>query len=241
MIYFLGFLIELNLYHQKKINSFLNNPSKPKLAIIGGSKISSKINLINNLLKFCDTICIGGAMANTFLYSQNYMIGKSMIEKNLSNIALSILNKAKKFDCEIILPSDVVCSKNVNDKSNLVECNISQVSQDQMILDLGKKSIKLIEKYISKSNMILWNGPLGAFEFTPFEKSSVKIANLIKIKFKSSNIATIAGGGDTLSLIKLAKAKEGFSYMSKAGGAFLEWLEGNESPGIIALKKNINN
>lgn len=220
------------------INFFINNPKKPNLAIIGGSKISTKINLLNNLTQSCDIIVIGGAMANTFLYAQNINIGKSLYEKKLSEVANSIILKAQNFNCEIILPIDVVCANDLNDQSNIRQCDINNVLPNQMILDIGPKTTKLISKKIFKSSMILWNGPLGAFEHSPFEQSSVDIANFIKNNAKLLDISALAGGGDTISLIKLAKAQDGFSYISKGGGAFLEWLEGNESPGVKALKEN---
>jgi len=220
------------------INFFINNLKKPNLAIIGGSKISTKIDLLNNLSQSYDAIAIGGAMANAFLYAKKINIGKSLCEKDLSAIANSIIEKAQNFNCEIILPIDVVCANDLNNKSSIRQCDVNNVPSNQMIFDVGPKTTKLISKYIFKSSMILWNGPLGAFEYKPFEQSSVYIANVIKKNAKLLDRTTLAGGGDTISLIKLAKAQEGFSYISKAGGAFLEWLEGDESPGVKALKEN---
>ena len=222
----------------KNINTFISNPKKPNIAIIGGSKISTKINLFYNLSKFFETIVVGGAMANTFLYAKGINIGKSLCEKDLDKIALNILDNAKKFNCEIILPIDLVCADNLEDKINIRECDIKNILQNQMALDIGTKSIKLISQYILKSKMVLWNGPLGAFEYHPYEKSSIYLARLIKNNSLSLNISSLAGGGDTLSAIKMAKAEEGFTYISNAGGAFLEWLEGKKSPGIIALDNN---
>ena len=222
----------------ENIDSFVKSPKKPNLAIIGGSKISTKIELLYNLIKICDKIVIGGAMANTFLYANNIDIKNSLCEKNISKVALSIIAESKKNNCEIILPVDVVCADNVNDNINITNCNINNIPPNQMILDLGDKTISIISKHILQSRMILWNGPLGAFEYKPFEKSSVVIANVIKKNVNKLKISTIAGGGDTISAIKKAKAESGFSYISKAGGAFLEWLEGKESPGVLSLKKN---
>jgi len=220
----------------KNINIFMNNSKKPNLAIIGGSKISTKINLFYNLIEKCDAISIGGAMANTFLSAKGINVGLSLYEKDLKKIALSILEKAKKVDCKILLPLDLVCANNLQDKININQCNINNILSNQMALDIGCKTIKEISSYILKSKAVLWNGPLGAFEYPPFDKSSVKIAKVIK-RISTSGISTIAGGGDTISVIKMAKAQDGFSYISKAGGAFLEWLEGKSSPGIDALKK----
>ena len=220
------------------INLFINNSKKPNLAIIGGSKISTKINLLYNLSEQCDAIVIGGAMANTFLYAKKINIGKSLFEKDFSKTALSIIEKAKKNNCKIILPIDVISADSLQDKKNIRQCDIRNLKSSQMILDLGTKTTKLITKLILKSKMILWNGPLGAFEYDSFKKSSVDIANVINTNSKNLNISALAGEGDTLAVIKLANAEKGFFYISKAGGAFLEWLEGKESPGVIALKKN---
>ena len=221
----------------KNLENFINNKKKPNFAIIGGSKISSKINLLNNLIKFCDYLFIGGAMANTFLYAKDYNVGNSLCEKELSETAISILRKANNSNCKIILPLDVICSKDLNDK-NYLSCDINKIPSDTMILDIGPQTTKTISKYIYKSNMILWNGPLGAFEYEPYEKGSIEVANILKSYVKLSKIPCIAGGGDTIAAIKMAKALDGFTYISKAGGAFLEWLEGNGSPGVNALKKN---
>ena len=225
----------------KNIDDFVKNPKKPYLTIIGGSKISTKINLLYNLIKTSDTIVIGGAMANTFLHAKGINIGNSLCEKDLSTTALSIIDKSKDYNCEIILPIDVVCANNLNDEINIKNCNVNNIDPNQMALDIGINTTELIVKYILKSKMILWNGPMGAFEYKPFAKSSVQIANTIKNNSKLQNISCLAGGGDTISVIKVANAEKGFTYISKAGGAFLEWLEGKGSPGIIALKENLSN
>ena len=225
----------------KNIDDFVKNPKKPYLTIIGGSKISTKINLLYNLIKTSDTIVIGGAMANTFLHAKGINIGNSLCEKDLSTTALSIIDKSKDYNCEIILPIDVVCANNLNDEINIKNCNVNNIDPNQMALDIGINTTELIVKYILKSKMILWNGPTGAFEYKPFAKSSIQIANTIKNNSKLQNISCLAGGGDTISVIKVAHAEKGFTYISKAGGAFLEWLEGKGSPGIIALKENLSN
>ena len=222
----------------KNINSILNNPKKPNLAIIGGSKISTKINLLENLSKYFNDIAICGAMANTFLLALGYNIGKSIVENDCREIAISTMTKAKNYNCNIILPSDVVCSEKLNDRTNIKEVSIKNILSNQMALDIGVQTIKKIKKSISRSNMILWNGPLGAFEYKPFDRGTIEIANAIKENAKKISMQTLAGGGDTVSAIKKAKAEDGFSYISNAGGAFLEWLEGSESAGIKALKEN---
>ena len=220
------------------LNFFLNKSKKPNIAIIGGSKISTKIKLIYNLINFFDSIIIGGAMANTFLLSNNYTIGNSLVEKSYTEVAKDIQINALNKNCKIILPLDVVCSESLEDKTNIEKCNIDNVPSNKMILDIGEKTTDLISNEIFKCRSLLWNGPLGAFEFKPFDKGSNQVANFIQKNSKVLNIYALAGGGDTLSAINIAKADDGFDYLSNSGGAFLEWLEGNKSPGFLALEKN---
>ena len=220
-----------------RINSFLNNAKKPNMAIIGGSKISTKIKLLNNLIEQFSAVAIGGAMANTFLLANKKNIGNSLAEEDLTQDASNIQLRAKKLNCELILPLDVVCGKNIKD-INPVHRKVNEVLSDEMIFDIGENSTKLIINKIINSKMVLWNGPLGAFEFKPYDISTNEIAKTIKLNAKRLNIDTIAGGGDTVSAIKNISAEDGFNYISNAGGAFLEWLEGNESPGVTALKNN---
>ena len=222
----------------KNLDVFINNPKKPNTAIIGGAKISTKIELLNNLIEHFDNIVVGGAMANTFLLSQGHNVGLSIVERDLVNLANQIINKAKKFNCNLILPIDVVCSNNIKDSINIRHSKIENVLPNQMILDLGDKTIKKINNVIIRSNMILWNGPLGAFEYRPFDHATMQIVNTIKNNSKKLNIITLVGGGDTISAIKMTKAENYFTYISTAGGAFLEWLEGKKSPGVQALKDN---
>jgi phosphoglycerate kinase len=221
----------------KNIDSLLKSSKKPNIAIIGGSKISTKIYLLNNLIEQFTTIVIGGAMANTFLLANKISVGQSLVEENLINEALRIQKKAKNFNCKLILPADVVCGKNIEDKKP-IDCKIEHIPIETMILDIGKTTIKIIEDQIINSKMILWNGPLGAFENKPYDKATNIIANTIKSNSKKFSIQALAGGGDTISAIKNVNAQDGFTYISNAGGAFLEWLEGKQSPGIIALKEN---
>ena len=221
----------------ENINAFLENSKKPNLAIVGGSKISTKIKLINNLIQQFNCVVIGGAMANTFLLSKDISVGKSLVEKDLVDVAKDIQNKANRLNCKLILPLDVFCGKSTEDKDP-IECDINDISQNYMILDLGKKTTAFINQEIQNSKMVLWNGPVGAFEYKPYDKATSTIAIYIKENAKKFNIRTLAGGGDTISSIKNANAEDGFDYISNAGGAFLEWLEGNQSPGVIAIKEN---
>ena len=219
------------------INSFIDNAQKPNMAIVGGSKISTKIQLLSNLIEQFNVVVIGGAMANTFLLANNYNVGNSLVEKDLIQTANNIQLKAKKLNCELILPIDALCGKNLQDKDPVLR-KIDEILPEEMILDIGESSTKFINNKIINSKMVLWNGPVGAFEFKPYDKATNSIANIIKVNAKKLNINIIAGGGDTVSAIKNTNAEEGFSYISNAGGAFLEWLEGNESPGVKSLKEN---
>jgi phosphoglycerate kinase len=219
------------------INSFLDNAKKPNMAIVGGSKISTKIQLLNNLIEQFNVVAIGGAMANTFLLANNYNLGKSLVEKNLIEEANNIQLKAKKLNCELILPTDAMCGKNIHD-ANPIHRKINEVLPEEMILDIGDNTTQFINNKILNSKMVLWNGPVGAFEFKPYDKATNAIANVIKVNAKKLNINTLAGGGDTVAAIKNTHAEDGFNYISNAGGAFLEWLEGNQSPGVKSLKEN---
>ncbi len=222
----------------ENLDKCLENANKPNLAIIGGSKVSTKIKILENLIEIFDSIVIAGAMANTFLLSNNYNVGSSLVENDFVHLSKEIQKKAESKNCKILLPIDVVCSKNFKDGQNVETYSINNVPKDQMILDIGEQSIKLISDEIIKSKSVLWNGPLGAFEYSPFDKSTNLVANTIKNFSSKSQLETLAGGGDTLSAINKAQANEAFDYLSTAGGAFLEWLEGNKSPGFIALKEN---
>ena len=222
----------------ENLDKFLENSNKPNLAIIGGSKISTKIKVLKNLIEIFDTIVIGGAMANTFLLSNNYNIGSSLVENDFIYLSKKIQEKAESKNCKILLPIDVVCSKNLKDRENIETFSINNIPNGQMILDVGEQTTKLISDEILKSKSLLWNGPLGAFEYSPFDKSTISTANIIKNYSNKSQFDAIAGGGDTLAAIKKAEANGAFKYLSTAGGAFLEWLEGNKSPGFIALKEN---
>jgi len=219
------------------INSFLKKRKKPNMAIVGGSKISTKIQLLNNLIEQFSAVAIGGAMANTFLLANMFNVGSSLVEEGLVEEANTIKSKAEKLNCELILPTDVLCGKNIHD-TNPVYRKTNEILSDEMILDIGEETTNFINNKIIKSKMVLWNGPVGAFEFKPYDKATIAIAKVIKLNAKKFNIDILAGGGDTVLAINKANAKEGFNYISNAGGAFLEWLEGNESPGVNALRNN---
>lgn len=220
------------------LSSSLEKPKTPVIAIVGGSKVSTKLDVLNNLVKKVDKIVIGGGMANTFLYGQGINIGNSLCEKDLSETVKQIIASAELNDCEIILPSDAMVSDDINNGKNAVEKNISEISENDMILDIGTKSTNDIIKKIKDCKTLIWNGPVGAFEFSPFEQGTKKIAETVAKLTKSGDLVSVAGGGDTVSALAMANAKDDLSYVSTAGGAFLEWIEGKELPGVKKLIKN---
>jgi len=210
------------------LNKYLKKPKKPITAIVGGSKMNNKINLINTLVNKCKYLILGGGVANTFLKSKNFNIGKSIYEKKQIRNAIKIQNKAKKNNCKIILPLDVVISEK---KKNI---DISKINKNHQILDLGKNTLNVIFEIINNSKTIIWSGPVGYFEKKPYDNGTNKIATLINSKKK---LISIAGGGDTIAALKKNKKIKNFSYLSTGGGAFLHWLESFTLPGIKALKK----
>ena len=222
----------------KALTSVLSLPNKPVGALVGGAKISTKINIIENLITKMDYLIIGGAMANTFLVAEGFDVGKSLFEKDAVNIAKSILNKSKKLNCEIILPIDVVVSKSfeANGDTNIVSSDMIPI--DMMALDVGPKTIKKISFIFKNIKTLLWNGPLGAFELEPFGEGTFSLARLASNLTTSNNLITVAGGGDTSSALNKAGVSDTFTYISSAGGAFLEWLEGIELPAISVLSNN---
>ena len=216
----------------KALEGVLNNSNKPVAAIIGGSKVSTKIDVINFLLKKIDFIIIGGAMANTFIAAKGLDVGKSLFEKECIDLAKELIEKSQNNNCNLILPTDFIVSKNLKKNAEYTTANFDSLPHDMMALDIGPKSIELINKNINNCKTILWNGPLGAFETYPFDKGTNKVASHVSSLTKQKKILSVAGGGDTVSALNNAKVLNDFSYVSTAGGAFLEWLEGKVLPGI---------
>ncbi len=206
---------------------------RPITCIIGGSKISTKINVIKNLITKFDYLIIVGGMANNFIEFFGNNVGKSIKEKNSNSIIQEIINLSKKEQCKIIYPKDVIVSKDLNGTSQKKELN--EVSSDEMILDIGPKTIDVIANIIDKSKTILWNGPAGYFENPDFANGSIQIAKKIIENNKANKIFSVAGGGDTVALLGNLNAIDNFNFVSTAGGAFLEYLEGKNLPGINAL------
>ncbi len=217
------------------LEKIFNKSNRPVTCIIGGSKISTKIDLISNLIKKVDFMIIGGAMANNFIKYNNFKIGKSLFEPHKEEIIKEIISTAHENNCKLIIPEDVIVSANENIAGK--NKSLSEIESNDIIFDIGANTIKNIGKIINSSKTLLWNGPLGFFERDFFASGSNEIAKLIKINTQKKLLTSIAGGGDTAAAIKKAKAEDGFSYISTAGGAFLEWLEGKILPGLKVLEK----
>jgi len=225
-----GLQLNLEIDALTKITSEIK---KPVTCIIGGSKISTKIKIIKNLIPRFDNIVIVGGMANNLLKYKGHSIGKSIYEVNCDQIIEEIFSISKKENCKIIYPEDVSVGKNLNGSSIIKEVN--EVSEDELILDIGPKTIQTINNIIEKSKTILWNGPVGYFENPNYAKGSLEIAKKIVEKNEANTIYSVAGGGDTVALLNSIGAINNFNFVSTAGGAFLEYLEGKELPGIKAL------
>ncbi len=219
------------------LEKITNKIEKPISLVIGGSKISTKFKIINNLIKKFDNIVIVGGMANTILKHTGKNVGKSICENDSSVLVKEIFKNSKKYNCEIIAPIDVVVSKNLNGHG--IEKNIDEVEDNEMILDIGPKTISSIEVMINKSRTVLWNGPAGYFENPNFQNGTKKILEAISIKTVNDKIFSVAGGGETVAAINKFKKSNSFTFISTAGGAFLEYLEGKTLPGIKALNQNV--
>ena len=219
------------------LNSVLSSPKHPVVAIIGGSKVSTKIDLLTNLVAKVDELVIGGAMANTFLLTKGIDVGKSLCEHDLIDTANNISAAAAKNNCEIILPTDVVVAEKLEINATHRSITLEQVEANEMIFDIGLNSIEFLKSKLSHAKTLLWNGPLGAFEFSPFDKATVEVAQHAAQLTLDGKLVSIAGGGDTVSALNQAAVGEKFTYVSSAGGAFLEWLEGKILPGIQVLEE----
>ncbi|GJD56032.1 phosphoglycerate kinase [Methylobacterium dankookense] len=214
----------------------LEAPARPVIAIVGGAKVSSKIDLLQNLVAKVDMLVIGGGMANTFLHAQGKAVGKSLCEKDLAETATRILKAADEARCRVILPDDAVVASEFKANAAHETVPVDAVPESGMILDAGPSSVKTIEAAIDEAATLVWNGPLGAFELTPFDAATVAAARHAAERTKAGKLVSVAGGGDTVAALNHAGAGESFSYVSTAGGAFLEWLEGKELPGVEALR-----
>ena len=227
-----GDLLEEEIINLQEV---IHEPLGPALTIIGGSKISTKITILKNLSKKMDTIVIAGGMANNFLKYHGYNIQKSLHEENVDHLIGEILDFSSKNNCRLVLPIDAVTADKISNKADTKESDIDNIEEQNMILDIGKNTVKLIKNEISKSKTVFWNGPLGVFETSPFDRGTVEIANFISNLTANNKIRSFAGGGDTISALDLAGVKDNFSYVSTGGGALLELIEGKKLPGLVAL------
>ena len=215
----------------------LEHPKKPVMAIVGGAKVSTKIDLLENLVTKLDRLAIGGGMANTFLLAKGLDVGKSLAEPDLIGKATDILKAAQKGNCEIILPVDVVTATEFKAGAETHVRARDAVKADEMILDVGPETVNEIVDAMDKSETLIWNGPLGAFETPPFDTSTIEAAKYAAKLSRSDKIIAVAGGGDTVAALNAAKAVDDFTFVSTAGGAFLEWMEGKVLPGVAIVTK----
>ncbi|MGX9965864.1 phosphoglycerate kinase [Roseomonas sp. F4] len=227
-----GRLMEAEL---KALDAALGNPARPVVAIVGGAKISTKLDLLGNLTRKVNVLVIGGAMANTFLAAQGYAMGKSLQEAEMHDTARSILAEAKAANCEILLPIDLVVAGAFAANAPHQTVAVDRVPEDMMALDVGPETVALVEKRLRGASTLVWNGPFGAFEIPPFDMATVAVAQSVAGFTTSSGLKSIAGGGDTVSALRHAGVMDRLTYVSSAGGAFLEWLEGKTLPGVAAL------
>jgi phosphoglycerate kinase len=228
-----GRAMEEELRHLEKA---LTNPERPLLAVVGGAKVSSKIALLENMVTRVETLVIGGAMANTFLAAEGLLVGKSLYEPEFLETARRVIHMATESGCAILLPTDVVVAKGLKAGAAHRTVSTADIAADEMALDVGPKTIAAFKKRLETTKTLVWNGPFGAFETPPFDKGTIAAARAVAQATKSGKLLSVAGGGDTVAALAAAGVENDFSYVSTAGGAFLEWLEGKELPGVEALK-----
>jgi phosphoglycerate kinase len=218
----------------------LGKPARPVLAIVGGAKVSTKIDLLMNLVGKVDALVIGGGMANTFLAAQGVNVGKSLCEHDLADTARAILAKAVQTKCAIVVPVDGLVAREFKAHAHHETVAVSAIPADAMMLDVGPKSVALVKQWIDKAATLVWNGPLGAFEITPFDTGTFAAAREAAKQTKAGKLVSVAGGGDTVAALNSAGVAGDFTYVSTAGGAFLEWMEGKPLPGVDALRRHAN-
>jgi phosphoglycerate kinase len=214
----------------------LGQPARPVVAIVGGAKVSSKIDLLMNLVKKVDALVIGGGMANTFLAARGTNVGKSLCEHDLADTAKQIMIEAAASGCAIVLPEDGVVAREFKANAANEVVDINAIPEDAMVLDVGPKSVESINAWIGRAQTLVWNGPLGAFEITPFDTATVAAAKFAAEQTKAGKLTSVAGGGDTVAAMNHAGVSDDLSYVSTAGGAFLEWMEGKVLPGVAILE-----
>jgi phosphoglycerate kinase len=218
------------------LDAALGNPQKPVAAVVGGAKVSTKLDVLNNLVAQVDHLIIGGGMANTFLAARGVDVGKSLCEHDLVPIANEIFEKAEAAGCIVHLPYDVAVAKEfAANPASLRICSVHEVAADEMILDVGPAAVEALADVLKTCRTLVWNGPLGAFELAPFDKATVALAQTAAALTREGALVSVAGGGDTVSALNHAGVAGDFTFVSTAGGAFLEWMEGKELPGVAAL------
>lgn len=218
------------------LEAALGKPQKPVAAVVGGAKVSTKLDVLNNLVSQVDHLIIGGGMANTFLAARGVDVGKSLCEHDLAGTAEKIMDAADTAGCTIHLPYDVVVAKEfAANPPSVRTCNVHEVAADEMILDVGPAAVEALADVLKTCRTLVWNGPLGAFEIEPFDKATVALARTAAALTKEGSLVSVAGGGDTVAALNHAGVAGDFSFVSTAGGAFLEWMEGRELPGVAAL------
>lgn len=220
------------------LSAALEDPKRPVMAVVGGAKVSTKIEVLTNLAQRMDMIVVGGGMANTFLFADGIDVGKSLCEPDFVATVKDITEKAKASGCEIVLPVDVVVATSLAEGVETSVCGVGDVPADTMALDQGPKSVALLKEKLAGAKTILWNGPLGAFEIAPFGEATFALAKEAARRSKDGTLISVAGGGDTVRALNEAGAADDFTYISTAGGAFLEWLAGKTLPGIAVLAGN---
>jgi phosphoglycerate kinase len=230
-----GRLMQAELEHLARA---LENPQRPVVAIVGGAKVSTKIDLLTNLVAKVNALVIGGGMANTFLHARGVDIGQSLAERDLAGTAGEVEQRAEAAGCRILLPEDAVVADELKPGVPTRTVSVSAVPQRAKILDIGPKTAAVIEQQLGEARTLVWNGPVGAFEIPPFDAGTVRIARKAAELTKAGRLLSVAGGGDTVAALAAAGVEDQFSYVSTAGGAFLEWLEGKELPGVAALSIN---
>lgn len=219
------------------LEAALGSPQHPVVAVVGGAKVSSKLDVIGNLVGKVDYLVIGGGMANTFLYADGKAIGKSLAERDMADTARAIVAKAKAAGTEIVLPVDGVVAREFKAYAPSETVSFDAVPEDAMVLDVGPQSVQRVADVFAKAKTVVWNGPFGAFELEPFDAATNAAAREVSKLTRAGKLLSVAGGGDTVAALNHAGAAEGFSFVSTAGGAFLEWLEGKELPGVKALAR----
>src|SRR3984957_5808269 len=218
------------------LGAALGNPRRPVAAIVGGAKVSTKLDLLGNLVNKVDVLIIGGGMANTFLFAEGKGVGKSLCEKDLADTARAIVAAAEKAKCRILLPVDATVAKEFKAHAPARVVGVDHVGDDEMILDIGPKSIAAVESVLAEIKTLVWNGPFGAFETPPFDEATMAIAKAVARLTRQGKLTSVAGGGDTVAALNEAKVADDLTYVSTAGGAFLEWMEGKALPGVEALR-----